>query len=95
MEKEIKVGKIEGRKFLTDEEKNIIKAYQKMIDKEKMLLANLRIQYITSENRVIQDLEKAQNDFYSHIKILSKSKNIPANQEWFFDPAELCFKPKP
>jgi hypothetical protein len=79
---------------LTEEEKNMIKAYQKMIDHEKMLLANLRIQYITSENKVMQNLEKAQNDFYSHIKILSKSKNISTNQEWFFDPAELCFKRK-
>lgn len=80
---------------LTEEEKNMIRAHQELIDRERMTLANLRMQYLASERQVMANMEKAQNDFVSHLKVLSKAKGIPANEEWIFDAATFSFRPRP
>ena len=77
---------------LTEEETNVLKEYQKVIDNEKINLGNLRLQFLISERSFISRIEKAQEDFYSHLKKLSQIKNIPTTGEWFFDPITYVFK---
>ncbi len=77
---------------LTVEEKNIIRAHQEIMDKERLTLANLRMQYLASEKQLVTNIEKSQNDYVSHLKVLSKAKKVPATGKWIFDPIAADFK---
>jgi hypothetical protein len=77
---------------LTEEEKNIVKAYQEILDKERLTFANLRMQYLASEKQLMTGIDKSQNDYVSHLKVLSKAKKIPTDGNWIFDPIACIFR---
>ena len=79
---------------LTEEEINTLKQYQKAVENEKTHLGNLRLHFLLSEKNCINNIEKVQNEFYSHLKMLSQSKKIPTSGEWFFDPENYVFRKK-
>ena len=77
---------------LTQEEKNIVNAHQTLMERHRMSLSNLRMQYLGSERQIIDNIGKAQADFVAHLKMLSQTKGIPEGEEWVFDPNDLKFK---
>jgi len=79
---------------LSDEEKNIIRAYQEIMDRERMIVANLRMQYLSSERQVLMGIEKIQNDTISHLKMLLRTKGVPEDENWVFDPTTFSFVQK-
>ena len=85
MEKEIK---------LTEDEIKTLQEYQKAIDGEKSALGNLRLQFLLSEKNIVNKIERSQNDFYAHLKMLSQGKGIPSDGTWVFDPINCVFYEK-
>jgi len=79
---------------LTEEEIKIVQEYQKVIESEKASLGNLRLQFLMGEKSLINRIEKAQNDFFSHVKMLSQGKDIPTTGDWLFDPSAYVFRKK-
>jgi len=79
---------------LSEDEINVIKEYQKTIDGEKASLGGLRLQFLSSEQDIIEKIKKAHGDFLSHLKVLSQSKNVPTDGEWVFDPTAFVFRKK-
>lgn len=79
---------------LTEDEIKVLQEYQKIIESEKTALGNLYLQFSLSEKNLISRIEKVQNDFYAHLKVLSQSKNIPVTGEWIFDPITYSFRKK-
>jgi hypothetical protein len=72
----------------------MVQAYQEALKQERSVLGELRLQYSKSENKIIKNIEKSQEDLYSHVRMLSQSKNIPPEQ-WVFDPSAYAFVKKP
>lgn len=79
---------------LSNEEKQLAVVYQRQIERSRLTLANLRMQYLAAERRTLEAIDKAQVDFVSHLKALCQTKGIPQKEEWLFDPNELNFKKK-
>lgn len=77
---------------LTEEDVEVVKTYQQNIEKERASLGALRQNYLAAEKRVLELLSKANTDYLSYIKVLAKSKGLPPDEEWFFDPVEFSFK---
>lgn len=79
---------------LIKEEIGVLKTYQQNIDDAKAALGALRQSYLVSERKAIENINKANADFLSHIKVLASSKELPAEEDWFFDPATYTFRKK-
>lgn len=79
---------------LTEEEITTIRAYQQNIEAGRATLGALRQNYLASEKRTLEIIAKANSDYLAHIKVLAESKEIPAQEEWFFDPSNYTFKKK-
>lgn len=77
---------------LTAEEIETTKIYQESVESEKASLGMLRQNYLIAERKAIEALGKANTDYISYIKALAEGKNLPADQEWFFDPVGFSFK---
>lgn len=77
---------------LTEEEKSNILAKQNLLDRNRMFLSTLRLQYLASERRVLDSVEKVQNDFLDYLKNLSVEKGIPQGEDWIYDQNTMSFK---
>ena len=79
---------------LTKEEVEKAKQFQDALEKEKTNLGSLRLQLLLSERRIIANVEKAQNEFFSYLQTLSQNKGITSDGDWFFDPTAYVFRKK-
>ncbi len=78
---------------LTKEEKKTIKTYHDNIAKIKAALGAVRQQYLSSEQKAIEGIVKAESDYISYVKALSQSKDITIESEkWAFDPEKMIFR---
>jgi len=85
----------ENRKVieLTQEEEENIRTILTLIEKQKAALGVLRRQYLDSEKKLFEALEKAESDYVSHVNMLSKMKKVPTSDErWVFDPSACVFR---
>ena len=80
---------------LGEEEKTAVRGYQKMVERGKSSLGNLRQQYLIAERRLLDELLKAESDYLSHLKVLASNRGVDTEQEnWLFDPVDLAFRKK-
>ena len=78
---------------LTNEEKNVILQYQRATEDVKITLANLRRQYLNSENRLLAGISEAENHFVTHLRKVANSHGVAADdQSWIFDPTSFSFQ---
>jgi len=76
---------------LSEEEINIVRTYQELVDRQNSILGAVRRQYLGSERRALEAIAKAESDLFSHIKVLAQSKEIPTDESWIFDPKVFSF----
>jgi hypothetical protein len=76
---------------LNEEEINIVKTYQLLVDRQNSVLGAMRRQYLASEQKVLEAISKAESDLFSHIKVLAQSKGISTDENWIFDPKIFSF----
>lgn len=78
---------------LTEEEKENMRAILTLIEKQKAALGVLRRQYLNSESKLLEALDKGESDYISHVNMLSKMKKVPTSEEkWAFDPTACVFR---
>lgn len=77
---------------LTQEEMKNVDSFQEQI---KELVANLGAtlrHYKSLETSMLAQIEKAENEYMSYIKILAKSKGMKENENWIFDRSSQSFR---
>jgi len=71
---------------LTDEEKKALNGYVVSMDQQKGALAELRLQYLRSEARVLQAISKSESDYMDHLNRLATEKGLDTEkQAWKYD----------
>jgi vacuolar-type H+-ATPase subunit E/Vma4 len=81
---------------LSDEEKRTVLEYQRAIDNAKISLTNLRRQYLSSENKILGAITKAEGEYLDHIKKVAAGHGIQEDDaaSWVFDPNTFSFSKK-
>jgi len=78
---------------LTKEEGEMVKTYQDNVAKTRSALGSFRQQYLASEQKAIENIDKAESEYLSYVKTLSQSKSIAIGSEkWVFEPEKLLFR---
>ena len=89
MEEEKKVTVID----LNEDEKENMRVRLTLIEKQKAAFGAMRRQYLVSERKVLDAIEKSEADYISHIKMLSQMKKVPTEEEkWAYDPDAQVFR---
>lgn len=76
---------------LSEEEINIVRTYQVLVDRQNAVLGAIRRHYLASEKKTLEAIAKAESDLFSHIKVLAQSKGISTDESWIFDPKTFSF----
>lgn len=79
---------------LSEEEIKLLSQHKVDLENIKHDIGNLRLQYLTSEQELLQQVKVAENNFLTYLKMLAQSKNVPENGEWVFDPINFSFRKK-
>ena len=61
---------------LTEEEKSNIKTRLSLLDRQKSALGTIRRQYLVSERKVLEAIEKTELEYVEFITLLSKEKEV-------------------
>lgn len=78
---------------LTDEERAALSGYGVSVDQQKGALAELRLQYLRSEARVLQAINKTENDYMEHLKRLATEHGLNIEtQAWQYDAQDGTFR---
>ncbi|MGW8181470.1 MAG: hypothetical protein ACWGQW_22305 [bacterium] len=78
---------------LTDEERAALSGYGASVEQQKGALAELRLQYLRSEARVLQAITKTESDYMEHLQRLAKEKGLDVeHQAWQYDAQTGVFR---
>lgn len=71
---------------LTDEERKVLNDCAVNVEQQKGALAELRLQYLRSEARVLQAISKNESDYMNHLNRLAAEKGLDTEkQAWQYD----------
>lgn len=78
---------------LTEEEQRDLEKFAVSVEQQKSALAELRLQYLRSEARVVQALAKTETEYLEHLKKLATEKGLDIEKEkWQYDVQGGVFK---
>lgn len=78
---------------LTDEERTALGSYGENMDQQKGALAELRLQYLRSEARVLQAIAGLEKSYMENLERLAKEKGLDVTtQAWQYDAAAGVFR---
>ena len=80
--------------LISEKEQKLILEYQEAINKFLKNLGGVRKQFLIQEGIIIKKLESAENDYFSYLKTLAKSRGMKENENWIYDPTQNKFVKK-
>jgi len=76
-----------------DEERAALGGYGTSVEQQKGALAELRLQYLRSEARVLQAITRVESDYMEHLNSLAIEKGLDIEtQAWQYDAATGVFR---
>jgi hypothetical protein len=84
----------ENKMVLTIEEKQAVQQYQQGIKDAMATLGSIRRQYARTESNLLSRLDQLESEFMDCLRTLAKSRGMPENEDWVFDPNTYGFVKK-
>jgi len=70
---------------VSPEEKKVIEEYENNFNNLLKKLGGFRRQYMLNEEMLMKRIEQAENDYFSYLKTLAKSRGMPDNEKWLYN----------